>query len=402
MHIDRRRALVFATSSLLLVAGACSSPSTVTSTSGGGDTSTSTSTGGAGTSTGTGGTGAGSTSSSGGPSVDCTQATTKVEEAVCAANALLATLSASQLAQVNLAYTDSTSRTKWSNFPVGMTQRAGAKLGDLSTASQDAASALMKIVLSSDGLDDLDGIRAADDYLAMFQGGYGAGLYYIAIFGTPSVTGSWEIMFGGHHMAFNVTYVGGVAYPTPNHVAVEPKAEFTIGGTTYAPLSNEAAAMVAVFNSLSASDITTAYLSGQSFMDVLVGPVEYGKGSLATVTAKYPTGASRTGVLVSNLSTAQQALVTAAIKGWVGNFEASISDTLVADYTSAAAYADTYVAFAGPSATAVDVDTNGTYMRIDGPRVWIEVACQGGIVIQGKTHYHTIYRDKQFDYGGSL
>ncbi len=41
-------------------------------------------------------------------------------------------------------------------------------------------------------------------------------------------------------------------------------------------------------------------------------------------------------------------------------------------------------------------------MRIDGPRVWIEVACQSGIVIQNMTHYHTIYRDKANDYGNQL
>jgi hypothetical protein len=394
MRFARRRVSLCA-GSLLLVAGACSSsPSTSTTGSGGGGAA-----GGSTTSSST-----TSTTSTGGvdAGVDCTQATTTLEKAVCAANALLATVPASQLSQVSLAYSDDVSRTKWSNLPVQLKPRAGVQMGSLDSASQAAALALMKVVLSSAGLDTFDGIRAADDYLATMAGGYGAGLYSIAIFGTPSVTGDWEVLFGGHHMAFRVTYAGGVAYATPNHLGVEPKAEFTQNGNTYAPLADESAAMVAVFDSLSSSDLATAYLSGQTFMDVLVGPVEYATGSSASAKAKYPTGASRTGVLVSSLSASQQALVTAAIEGWVRNFEASIADELVADYTSAAAYADTYVAFAGPNATFVDVDTSGTYMRIDGPRVWIEVACQGGIVIQGKTHYHTIYRDKQFDYGGSL
>ena len=50
----------------------------------------------------------------------------------------------------------------------------------------------------------------------------------------------------------------------------------------------------------------------------------------------------------------------------------------------------------------LDVDVDKTYMRIDGPRAWIEVACQSGVVIQGKTHYHTINRDKTYDYGDTL
>jgi hypothetical protein len=41
-------------------------------------------------------------------------------------------------------------------------------------------------------------------------------------------------------------------------------------------------------------------------------------------------------------------------------------------------------------------------MRIDGPRVWIELVCQGGVVIRNATHYHSVFRDKTMDYGNSL
>lgn len=46
----------------------------------------------------------------------------------------------------------------------------------------------------------------------------------------------WAIMFGGHHMAYNIAFTGGVGYPTPNHLGVEPKASFTQDGQSYAPL----------------------------------------------------------------------------------------------------------------------------------------------------------------------
>src|SRR5262249_2705373 len=102
------------------------------------------------------------------------------------------------------------------------------------------------------------------------------------------------------------------------------------------------------------------------------------------------------------LSTAQQALVTAAIEEWVNDYDAAVATPLLTAYTTDAAYADTYVAWGGTLASGVDVDVNGTYMRIDGPSVWIEVACQAGVVISGITHYPSIYREKQFDYGGTL
>lgn len=366
--------------------------------------------------------------------VDCSSAATHIDKAVCAANALLATLPSDQLPEVNLAFTASTDRTLWSNLP-GVT-RAGLKMSALSTGSQAAALALMQIVLSPAGTSDLTGVRAADDYLNSLGGGaggggpgsgsgagpgsgsgggpgsgagpgsggggYGSGNYSVAIFGTPSATGTWEVMFGGHHMAYNVTFTAGVGYPTPNHLGVEPKAPFTINGATYQPMSDEGAAIAGIFQSLSTSDLATAYLSGQTFADVLIGPVEYGSGSTAAVTAKYPTGANRTGVLVSSMSAEQQALVTTAIEAWVDDFDPAISDALVAAYTSADAFADTYVAWGGTQSAGVDVDVNGTYMRIDGPRAWIEVACQAGVVITGVTHYHSIYRDKSFDYAGTL
>jgi hypothetical protein len=337
----------------------------------------------------------------------CASATTHIDKVVCVANALLETLSTSELASVQLAFTDNVSRTKWSNLP-GVT-RAGLKLGGLSNAaSKTAALSLMATVLSDAGNTDLVGVLNADDYLGSQSSGGGGGGQYsssnysIAIFGTPSETGNWAITFGGHHLAYNVTYLAGVGYPVPNHIGVEPKASFTINGATYAPLVDEGDAMLAIFKSLSSTDLATAYLTGQTFADVLIGPVEYGTGTAAAAKAKFPAGTNRTGVVVATLSATQQALVSSAIAQWVSDYDPAISTSLLAEYTSAAAFADTYVAWGGTQASGVDPDVNGTYLRVDGPRLWVEVSCQAGVVIQGKTHYHTIFRDKQFDYGGTL
>lgn len=380
--------------------------------------------------------------------IDCTAATTHIDKIVCLTNGFLSTLTADQKTAVNLTYDDSKDRTYWSNLP-GVT-RAGPKMGTLTTDQQTAALNMMAEVLTTAGYADLTGIRAADDYLGSIQGTGGGGgggggdggmggppgdggmgggppdggggpgggtgtgtggvtLAYaasntqVAIFGTPSATGNWEIMFGNHHMAYNINYVNGVGYPIPNHVGVEPKASFTINGATYAPLKDEGDAMHAIFGALDSATLSSAFLTGQVFSDVLIGPVEYGSGSYAAAKAKFPSGTNRGGVLVSSLPQATQDLVTAAIEEWVNDFNPAMASTLLATYTAADAYADTYVAWsAADEATGPDVDVDKTYMRIDGPRVWIEVACQAGVVIQGLTHYHTIYRDKSFDYGATL
>ena len=43
-----------------------------------------------------------------------------------------------------------------------------------------------------------------------------------------------------------------------------------------------------------------------------------------------------------------------------------------------------------------NVGDRGDYVRLDGPRVWIEFATQGS------DHYHTIWRDRLTDYGAEF
>ncbi|NOK16711.1 DUF3500 domain-containing protein [Corallococcus carmarthensis] len=372
---------------------------------------------------------------------NCATAATHIEQVVCASNAFLATLTEAQRAAVLYAWTAQVEKTYWSNLP-GVT-RNGLKWGTLSAESKTAALNLASLVLTAEGYADMTGVFAADDYLDQQGGSTGGGPggdggtggppggdggmggppgdggmggppggdggmgglvldyssdnYVIAFIGTPSTTGNWMLQIGGHHMAFNVTYLGGTGYPTPNHLGAEPKAPFTLdGGGTYAPLVDDGDAMVAMYDALTPAQLDAAYITG-TYSDVVLGPVEFGTGSYSNVV--FPT---QQGVLVSTLTESQQALVTAAIKQWVADFAPAIADPLVAAYTSADAYAHTYVAWAGTKSAGVDVDLNGTYMRIDGPRVWLEVACQQGVVLRDNTHYHTIYRDKQTDYGNQL
>jgi hypothetical protein len=281
------------------------------------------------------------------------------------------------------------------------------KLGNLDEDSLAATMALAKVVLSAAGYEDFTGVLAADDYLGTLGGpggpggsAYSSDNYYVAFIGQPSTSGDFMIQLGGHHMAWNVTYLAGKGYPTPNHLGAEPKSSFTVNGATYEPISAEGNAIHAIFASLDSAQLDTAYLNGQVFADVLLGPDEYQTGSYDAVV--YPSGVKRTGVLVSSLTAAQQVLVTAAIEQWVRDFDPEVADPLIAEYTSVAAYADTLVAWGGTKASGVNVDVSGTYMRIDGPRVWIEVSAQAGVVIQNATHYHTIYRDKLMDYGNTL
>lgn len=332
-------------------------------------------------------------------SLDCT-ASDAASQGACAAQAFLDTLGADERDTVLYDLSDSVQKTCWSNLP-GQA-RPGITLGALDAESRAAAMTLAQLVLSDAGYEDLRGVLAADDYLGSAGSG-GGGMFsytsdnaHVALFGTPG-SGDWMLSFGNHHMAYNVTFVASVGHPTPNHLGAEPRGEFTVDGETFGPLVSEGDAMQALFASLDASTLGAAHLSG-SFADVVLGPDEYCTGDASRVV--FPTGTQRGGVLVSTLEASQQALVTAAIAEWVRDYAADIAEPLMSEYTSATAYGDTLIAWGG-SGSAPDVTANGTYFRIDGPRVWIEVAVQNGVVLSG-THYHTIYRDRSFDYGGAL
>jgi prophage maintenance system killer protein len=311
-------------------------------------------------------------------------------KAVTAAKAFEASLSASQRSTLNHAFSDASKQTGWSNLPTTFVARNGIKVADLSDAQVAKLKTLLKTILSSQGYKEQDAIRKADTYLSQQPSSgqgpvgnnsttYGEGLYYVAFYGTPSRSKKWTVQFGGHHLAIHMTFSGAAVSNTPYFVGVEPRTGFTVNGRTYQPLKAKAGALFGAVQSLSAAQQATAKLS-QSFDDVLVGPQKDGQ---------FPTAQ---GITVSTLSKAQQKLVTKAIRAYVADMPAKQAKRRLATYVKQ--YSKTKLAWSG----STDGTTKGAYARIQGPRVWIEIAVQNGVVLSG-THYHSIERDTKTDYG---
>ena len=317
-----------------------------------------------------------------------------VADVVTAANAFIATLSTSQQSTLLQTF-NSTNVTKWSNLPCGSQCRIGLQLSNLTSDQQTAALAVVKAATGTaagEGYDEIQQIRAADDYLNANGGGsgYGSGLYFIAFLGTPSATGTWMLQFGGHHLATNITFgSGSVTGASPQFEGVEPLSFTSTGGifasgTTVAPLSSEASTMLAMLTGLTTAQKATAKLTS-TFSDVVLGPGSDGK---------FP--ATKSGVQCSQLSSDQQALVVAAMAPWVKDADDATGTALLNYYQTQ--LADTYISYAGTG----NLTTNGDYVRIDGPNVWIEFVCQTGVVFRNNIHYHSIYRDRARDYGGNF
>ena len=322
-----------------------------------------------------------------------------VTDVVTAALAFKATLTTTQQATLQQAYTATLAR-KWSNLPCGSGCRNGVQFSTLTTAQLASAKAVIQAALgtgTNNGYDEFIAITNADAYLGANGGGsgYSAGIYFISFLGTPSATGAWMLQFGGHHFASNIAFNNGhVIGATPYFMGIEPTS-FTYNSVAYAPMEDERTGFRNMLASLSSTQMATAKLTS-TYSDCLMSPGE-SNGNTNTMPA------TKVGLVCSGLTTAQQNLVTAAMQNYVQDLDATTAASLMSLYTSE--LSSTYIAFTG-SATVGSATTfltsNTNYVRIDGPHVWIEFVCQTGVVFPSQIHYHTVWRDHVSDYGVNL
>ena len=319
-------------------------------------------------------------------SLTCTNATT-IANVIAKITAFKALLSATQLTSVQLDYTREKA-VNWSNLACGATCRNGLLL---STLTPEQVTAALDIVAAAtgtaanEGSDELKQIRLGDDYLNANGGGsgYASDIYSIAFLGNPSATGTWQLQFGGHNAAVNITYESNVvAGVTPMFEAIEP-ISFVTSGTTYAPLIEEQSAMKAMLASLTTTQLAAAKLT-TNFGSLLLGPGRDGQ---------FPK--TKLGIQVSTLTSAQKALVLDAMKPWIKDADDATATCLLAIYENE--LDDTYISYSGNATLSI----NGDYVRIDGPSVWIEFLCQRGVVIVSQISYQSVWRDHLRDYGNN-
>jgi hypothetical protein len=309
--------------------------------------------------------------------------------AASAAFAFEASLSPAQRAAVQFSF-DSPKRSGWASVPTNLAPRNGVAVRDLNAGQRTRLWALLRTIMSAQGYASELGIRKADTYLKLTYRGadtpasrflYGQGRYYIALFGRPSRSAKWMVQFTGHHYAVNMTFNGGSVSNTPYFIGVNPPTAFTLDGHSYEPMAREVAALFGAVRSLTASQRARARLS-QRFHDVLVGAGRDGQFPPAQ------------GITVSTLSRAEQKLVTRAIWSYVSVMPRAPANRLLATYQRQ--YSQTKLAWSG----STNATTAQAYVRIQGPRVWIEISRSDlGLLVGERVHYHSIERDLQNDYG---
>jgi Protein of unknown function (DUF3500) len=338
-------------------------------------------------------------------------ASPKAADVVDAGEAFLATLNDEQRATAQIELKPELA-VRWTNFPGGSNVRNGVFFRDLKPEQVAAAMKVAQVALGEEGFARYQEVRAADDAFAKGRGGrgpggpdqkkaggdaakkkfagdaakkkfgggggmnFGAMNYMIAFLGKPSKTSPWILQLGGHHLAINIYYKGTSGAVTPYHVAAQPTVWKDDKGKTHEPLAPMRESLHGLLHSLTPEQSKQAKLEAR-FNDVYVGPGKDGK---------FPTKSE--GVPVSELSDASKDFVKKAIAAWTG------------DSPQGAVYRKLYeadldkakVSYSG----STDLSDRGDYVRIDGPRVWIEFATQGS------DHVHTIWRDRLTDYGAEF
>jgi hypothetical protein len=322
-------------------------------------------------------------------SLQAATVSTPMARIVAAANAFLATLDDTQRKKVVYAFDDANQRVRWSNLPVAMVPRGGMNLKEMTAAQQAAAMKLLASTLSSAGYEKVRQIMEADEVNQQQSGRrnssapmFGRDLFYISMLGTPSEKTPWMLQFGGHHLALNITMAAERGVLTPTLTGAQP-AIYKVGDKTVRPLKGESDKAIALLKSLNEKQRAQAILSYR-VANLVLGPGEDGK-------ALQPEGLKAT-----QMNASQRAVLLDLISEWTGLIEADAAATRMAEMK--ADLDQMWFAWSGPVDVAPGSNVTA-YYRIQGPRLVIEYAPQGG---DPALHIHTMYRDPTNDYGAKL
>lgn len=299
-----------------------------------------------------------------------------------AVSAFVNTLTTAQMSTVIYPANDTTQRAKWSNFPTGIFQRNGLKVGSMTSAQLSALYAMLTAVFSPEGYQKITRTMTADQTLG--GGNYSTNEYYVTFVGTPSPTNKYLFQFGGHHLAINATIKGAVATIAPALPGVQP-ASYTFNGRLVRPIGDEFDLSYALLGSMTTAQRTTTVVSS-STSDLALGPGRDGVTLLPE------------GLKASDMTTAQRAILLDLIGKSVNIIHDDASATKMASVRANLTNATdaTYFSWHGPT------NFGGTaYYRVQGPQLFIEWAPQslGG---SPTNHIHAMYREIGNDYGALI
>jgi len=296
------------------------------------------------------------------------------------ARAFLATLTPEQRRAVLFPFADGAQRVKWSNFPTGFVPRSGIAWGQMTPLQRTALVALLRSVLSPQGVAMVAEQMDADQILAAKEPAmFGAGRYYVSFVGAPALDRVWTLQFGGHHLAINATVSGPDVSLSPSLTGGEPL-KYEKNGRRIYIVENEVNQSQALMRTLTPAQLRQAVRSTDK-IDLVLGPGHDGQ-------VLQPEGLPG-----SAMSPAQKAQFLRLIAARLDILNA---DDLQPQMAAIAATIDkTWFGWWGPTAPL-----GAAYVRVTGPRVSIEFSPQD-MDGDATNHAHNMFRDSANEYGSA-
>ena len=231
------------------------------------------------------------------------QAQIELSEAIVAASHLFVSgLDAQQRERASFDFNDE-ERLNWHFIPRA---REGVTLKELTPEQLRTARELLQTLFSAKGFQKTENVRDLENVLAVLEpnGPFvrDPDLYYLTVFGTPSMVDAWAIRYEGHHLAFNWTFVQGAGIAsTPQFFGSNP-AEVRDGekqGTRV--LATEEDLGRQLLKSLNEMQRSEAVLSGDAPRDIF------------TAAQKQVTSLEDVGISYGQLDSQQQEMLLAII-----------------------------------------------------------------------------------------
>ena len=311
-----------------------------------------------------------------------------------AADEFLASLTKSARSTASFAMDDDAWQ-RWNNTHP-FTMRHGVLLESLSAKQREHALALVQTSLSVRGFEtarDIMKLNHTIGELTEKWDEYGEWLYWLSIFGTPSLDEPWGWQLDGHHLILNCVFVRDQIVMTPMFMGSEPT---HAPGGKYAGtrvFEAEEQAALAFMRGLSDAQRANAGVQPLEHQHVNEGRIQ---GGALRDNLQLP----YEGLSAAVLAPRQQAQLLELIEVYVGRMRTGHDRIRMAEIQQQ--LDRTHVAWTG------GVDDDSTfYYRIHSPVVLIEFDHLRGIALDNdepaRTHIHTVMRTPNGnDYGKDL
>ncbi|WP_297795223.1 DUF3500 domain-containing protein [uncultured Eudoraea sp.] len=270
-------------------------------------------------------------------------------------------------------------------------KRKGPTFHDFNDEQKEAAMALLRESLSSEGFRKTKEIMALEDVLLEIEGGKfkmpdgspgrDALNYHFCVFNDPATQQFWGWRFEGHHISFNfVASSGKIVASTPSFLGSNPAIVREGAQKGKEVLKMETQLGFAMVNSLSKDQLDKALFSEKAPREIF------------TTNKQVVTNLDPPGISYAELDKNQKEALEKLLMVYLDNYESGFSQSLM-DKINTAGMNELSFAWAGSL-----VPGKGHYYRIQNPVILIEY----DNTQNNANHVHTAVRDLTNDFGRDL